>query len=92
MQLALAPFAPSDDWREVLGIIKHMRRVGGAPVDTMGCEKISEDAASDDKGRRFVTLAGLGCTSCMQLTHSLKASGFSLKAPGFSLKAPGFNN
>ena len=44
--------APPDDWREVLEIIKEMRRAGGAPVDSMGCEKISDDAAPDDKGRR----------------------------------------
>ena len=49
------PFAPRD-WPEVLRLIKRMRAAGGAPVDTMGCEKISEDAALDAKGRRFVTL------------------------------------
>jgi len=34
----------------VLGAIKRARGAGGAPVDTMGCEKISEDAAPDAKG------------------------------------------
>ena len=28
-----------------------MRSVKGAPVDTMGCEKISDDAAATAKGR-----------------------------------------
>ena len=50
------PFSPPEDWRDVLAAIKRQRAVGGAPVDTMGCEKISEDAAADDRGRRFVTL------------------------------------
>lgn len=50
------PFAPPDDWRQVLRIIKGMRRVGGAPVDTMGSEKICGEATPDAKGRRFVTL------------------------------------
>lgn len=75
IQSSRTPFAPPDDWREVLDIIKRMRQAGGAPVDTMGCEKISEDVASDAKGRRFVTLVSAMLSSQTKdpITHAATA-------------------
>ena len=69
------PFAPPGDWPEVLRLIKQMRAAGGAPVDTMGCEKISEDAAPDAKGRRFVTLVSAMLSSQTKdpITHAATA-------------------
>lgn len=41
----------------MLNIIKQQRGDGAiAPVDSMGCEKISGDAAATPEGLRFVTL------------------------------------
>ena len=69
------PFSPPEDWRDVLAAIKRQRAVGGAPVDTMGCEKISEDAAPDAKGRRFVTLVSAMLSSQTKdpITHAATA-------------------
>ena len=69
------PFSPPGDWPEVLRLIKQMRAAGGAPVDTMGCEKISEDAAPDAKGRRFVTLVSAMLSSQTKdpITHAATA-------------------
>ena len=69
------PFAPPGDWPEVLRLIKRMRAAGGAPVDTMGCEKISEDAAPDAKGKRFVTLVSAMLSSQTKdpITHAATA-------------------
>ena len=69
------PFSPPEDWRDVLAAIKRQRAVGGAPVDTMGCEKISEDAAPDDRGRRFVTLVSAMLSSQTKdpITHAATA-------------------
>ena len=71
----VASFSPPDNWPEVLGLIKKMREVGGAPVDTMGCEKISEDVAPDAKGRRFVTLVSAMLSSQTKdpITHAATA-------------------
>ena len=68
-------FAPPSDWRETLAIIKRMRAVGGAPVDTMGCEKISEDVAEDARGRRFVVLVSAMLSSQTKdpITHAATA-------------------
>ena len=67
-----APFTPPSDWPEVLSSIKHSRLKGGAPVDTMGCEKISDDAAPSAKGRRFVTLVSAMLSSQTKdgITHA----------------------
>jgi len=75
MSPAASPFVPPNDWIEVLTLIKQMRSVGGAPVDTMGCEKISEDAAPTAAGRRFVTLvsAMLSSQTKDQITHAATA-------------------
>lgn len=35
------------DWELVYGIVKEMRKAGGAPVDTMGCERLADEAVSE---------------------------------------------
>ncbi|KAJ2356988.1 alpha,alpha-trehalase nth1 [Coemansia sp. RSA 2618] len=55
---ALRGPAPRDDWDVVLDRIKEYRAAHEAPVDTVGCEALSEEE-KDPKLRRFRTLVSL---------------------------------
>ena len=56
------PAPPHPRWREQLALIKGARAAGGAPVDTMGCEKCA-DPAAPPAVRRFQTLVSLMLSS-----------------------------
>ncbi|KAJ2482775.1 alpha,alpha-trehalase nth1 [Coemansia sp. RSA 2131] len=55
---ALRGPAPRDDWDVVLDRIKEYRALHEAPVDTVGCEALSEEE-KDPKLRRFRSLVSL---------------------------------
>ncbi|KAJ2496462.1 alpha,alpha-trehalase nth1 [Coemansia sp. RSA 1972] len=55
---ALRGPAPRDDWDVVLDRIKEYRAIHEAPVDTVGCEALSEEE-KDPKLRRFRSLVSL---------------------------------
>lgn len=50
------------NWEQVLKHIRDMRKEKDAPVDTMGCERCSDDDA-DDKTQRFQILVSLMLSS-----------------------------
>jgi endonuclease-3 len=56
------PIEPHPGWRAQLQGIQLMRTVGGAPVDSMGCERTS-DADAPPAVRRFQTLVSLMLSS-----------------------------
>ncbi|KJZ79611.1 hypothetical protein HIM_01080 [Hirsutella minnesotensis 3608] len=61
-----ATVAPPSDWEDMYKVVKQMRSPGGsaygAPVDTMGCERLSDKQASP-KDQRFHTLVALMLSS-----------------------------
>lgn len=62
---------PPDNWQRLLGNIRLMRAAGGAPVDTVGCEKCVNPDASPEI-RRFEVLVSLMLSSQTkdEVTHA----------------------
>ena len=62
---------PPDSWQQLLGNIRLMRAAGGAPVDTVGCEKCVNDDALPAV-RRFQVLVSLMLSSQTrdEVTHA----------------------
>ncbi|KAF9265935.1 DNA glycosylase [Marasmius fiardii PR-910] len=56
------PHPAPENWREVYGKIKEMRKTVIAPVDTMGCHQ-AQTAEQDPKNRRFAILVSLMLSS-----------------------------
>ena len=56
------PIVPNAAWSNHLRLIKEMRSAGGAPVDSMGCERTS-DPSAPPAVRRFQTLVSLMLSS-----------------------------
>ncbi|KAI8575458.1 hypothetical protein K450DRAFT_180761 [Umbelopsis ramanniana AG] len=56
------PAGPPNDWKSVYEVIKEYRKIALAPVDTMGCERLSEETV-DEKTSRYQTLTSLMLSS-----------------------------
>jgi endonuclease-3 len=68
---------PPNDWAEVYAAVKEMRTTGAAQnaaVDTMGCERLGDDA-NNPKDKRFQTLIALMLSSQTKDTTNAMAMG-----------------
>jgi endonuclease-3 len=82
---------PPNDWAEVYAAVKEMRTVGtarNAAVDTMGCERLGDDAASP-KDKRYQTLTALMLSSqTKDTTNAIAMSRLKEELPAYKEGAP----
>ncbi|KAL2073423.1 hypothetical protein VTL71DRAFT_10747 [Oculimacula yallundae] len=83
---------PPNDWAEVYAVVKEMRTSGAAKnaaVDTMGCERLAQEAV-DPKVKRYHTLTALMLSSQTKDTTNFQAMNrLYTELPPYKEGAPG---